>query len=146
MDKEKFLSELADAPTAHYAETPFEELSEAEQVFITVRELDERVADGGFRQYFEEPSGDHAARVLEALEEIGADQAARLVERAMSVFGVDGVPLDQESRIAALESLSESAFLLLEELDSEYVEYPDDLVGLLYDYVQSNKATIHGLD
>lgn len=146
IDKEKFLTALADNPSAHFADTPFEELSEAEQVFITLRELDATVSDGGFRRYFEDAAGDHAGFAVEALEQIGAFETARLVKRAMGVFGSDGMPGDQEDRASVLESLSEGAFLLLEELDAEFVEYPDDLTELLYDYVIANRAAIHGLE
>lgn len=146
MDKEKFLAALLDNPSAHYEETPFEELSEAEQVLVTLRALDGCLNEGGFRRYFEEEAGDQASFAVEALEQVGAFNLARLVERALSVFGVDGVPVDQESRVAVLERLSVGSFQLLEELDAEYCEYPDDLTGLLYDFVIANKDAIHGID
>lgn len=146
MDKEKFLVALADHPKVRFRATPFGELSDAEQVFVTVREVEAEVTSGGFRQYLESAAGDHADFAVEALEEIGAFAAARIVERALAIFGDEGPPLDQEARIDAIDGLSERAFYELEALDAAFSEYPDDLVALLYDYVITHRAEIHGLD
>ncbi|MCW8133282.1 MAG: DUF4375 domain-containing protein [Planctomycetota bacterium] len=60
------------------------------------------VGNGGFHQFFTNPTGVLAPEALEGFESIQRPDLARLLRSAMLYFG-EPFPRDQEVRIAALE-------------------------------------------
>jgi len=80
------------------------------------------VGNGGFDQYFCNSSGDCAEIVLAGLKEIGADDAAVIMLRAMSIFP-DGDPFGDEGQL--LEELAYDSYHLLEECDKEFIGLQD---------------------
>jgi hypothetical protein len=63
----------------------FASLSPAEQAFVLIWDLEADVNNGGFNQYFFNSDFDPGV-VPHALRAIGADRAARIVERALALF------------------------------------------------------------
>lgn len=92
--------------------------------------LEMEVNNGGFDQYFFNSTGDSAKEAAEALEAIGAHNMAAIVKRAIAKFPGGEVPADRNARQAVLEEISpeREAF---EELDAEFLKYPDNLAALL---------------
>lgn len=106
--------------------------------------LEADVNNGGFDQYYLNSSGDHAWYAPRALEAVGAATIASIVTEANAVFGADGPPADRDARLEALEALEPEARQRWGELDERFFEYPDDLTGCLYAFVQANSAQIQG--
>lgn len=124
----------------------FEQLTRPEQVFYCVWELEAEVNNGGFEQYFSNSSGDYSLAIVDALQEIGAHQAATIVGRAINLLE-GGVPLpDETARHARLEGLTASAREELARLDQEFYLYPDNLTNLLYAYVRQHQSEIAGVE
>ena len=67
---------LADSGETRFWKAPFEQLSQAEQTFRLVWELEGEVNNGGFEQHFFNSSGDIARLAPDALREIGAAATA----------------------------------------------------------------------
>lgn len=120
--------------------TPFEDMSLGEQTAYCVDELEREVNNGGFALFFLNSIGDYAQPVVDALQRIGAAQAAQLVEQAMTPFGPTGPSTDRDARKAQIESLRGSARDLWATLSQAFFKYPDNLPELLRTYVAANKA------
>ena len=144
MDMNRWLIDLSERSSARFFETPFEELTEPERVFVAVWTLEADVNNGGFDQYYLNSSGDHAWFAPTALRAIGAEQAAAIVEKANAEFGPDGPPRDHEIRLAEFDEVSVKAAKRWDDLDQAFYAYPDDLTALLGAYVQAHESAFKG--
>lgn len=142
MDKNGQLIQLSEQ--GRFWRLEFHDLSRPEQVFRAVWELEGDVNNGGFHQYFFNSSGDTAFAVVDALEAIGAEQAARIVARASGIFPGSAPPRDREERQALLASFGPEQEAALARLDEEFFGYPDNLTELLHAYVKMHAASIPG--
>ena len=142
MDENGWLIDLSDRVVPRSWEEPFAELSEPERVFVAIWTLEADVNNGGFDQYYGNSSGDHAWFAPDALRAIGAATMAGIVERANAPFGPEGPPVSREERLARLEAVEDGAEEVWGELEEAFYDYPDDLTGLLYRFVQANKGEI----
>ena len=142
MDKDKQLIRLSER--GRFWRVDFDDLSPAERVFRAIWDLESDVNNGGFDQYFFNNSGDTAFAVVEALEAIGAHEAARIVAKANGVFPRSAPPRDRDQRQELLLALKPRQETLLEELSEEFFQYPDDLTELLHAYVKKHSVDIPG--
>jgi len=140
-DPEAYLISLSDR-LSPIANERFSELSPSERVFILIWELETEVNNGGFNQFFFNSAGDRASATAVALRTIGAERAATIVDRANSSFP-DGPPADQAVRQNVLEGIDPDTELF-EELDQEFLDYPEDLAALLYRFVTEHRSDIRG--
>src|SRR5688572_28591093 len=102
-DSEAMLLRLADV-LFRASQTGWHGLSSAEQVFLSVWELEAEVNNGGFNQYFFNSTGDRARGAPAALRSIGASNAAAIVDRALASFA-QRFPEDRDARQAVLEEI-----------------------------------------
>jgi hypothetical protein len=107
-------------------------LSEPQLYYLTLSGLDAEVRNGGFTQYFFNSAGDLAGRAVDAAGAIGATEAARIIRKAVALFGPGGPAPDRDARMNQLSAIEHEA---LEELDTQYYDCPDDLRELLPMYV-----------
>ena len=145
MDKNRWLIELSESPRARFWKVHNSELSEPEQVFVSVWGLEAEVNNGGFFQYYSNSAGDNSLLAPSKLRAIGANNMARIVEEANAIFGSAGPPKNREERQRMLESLAPSATEQWGQLDKQFFEYPNNLTDRLYYYVQAHRAEIKGL-
>ena len=129
------LDEAFQSALSTEAEVGFDALSERDRVLVTIWGLEADVNNGGFDQYFFNSSGDHAFAAVECLRRIGANAMADIVRDATSLFGQDGVPRDRSTRQDALDSFRDDSEEFLDALDTRFIAYPDDLSGLLQNYL-----------
>ena len=114
-------------------------LSPEEQVFYICNLLEGEVNNGGFVQFFDNSSGNHANRAPECLEAIGAVRTAEICRKALASFP-QPLPVDWKKRREFLdEFLTEDVEEVLEECDSAFYDYEDDLEHLAYSYIQAHK-------
>ena len=134
-------SALTDAAVARSHTVAFAELSEFEQLLVTIWGIEADVNNGGFDQYYFNSYGDQALLAPIALREIGAESMAVLVERANAVFGPAGPPAERNLRQKRLESVRGAAESLWSELDQQFWKYPDDIAFLLQKFIERRSNT-----
>lgn len=110
----------------------FGKLSRKEQVAFCISILEMEVNNGGFDQFFTNSSGYFALEVLEALKEIHAFRTADILERAIGISYQNGYPRDRAKHQEVLSTDIEEA---LDEIDSAFYKYEDDLSTLVNKYL-----------
>jgi Domain of unknown function (DUF4375) len=138
LDKNALLISLSESDRTDFGRVDFAAQSAPQKVFSAVWGLESEVNNGGFSQYFESWSGEAANFTPTALRAIGANACANIVQRALRAVSEDPLPDDQDERGRLLESVPDAARSALEELDSEFFSYPDDLTELLFAYVAAH--------
>jgi hypothetical protein len=135
MNKNEILIRLSESENTKFGKEEFENQSLPQRVFSSVWAVESEVNNGGFSQYFLNPSAGTAAFVAEALDAIGAPRTAEICRRAVASAFPDGLPptVDAISSIAA--NFPEETLEKLEALDTEFFGYPHDLTELLFAYV-----------
>ena len=91
-------------------------------------------------RYFFNSSGEYAHETLRALGEINATKMAEILNHAIKIFPSLPVPKDTEIRREVMEDLSEEITDRWYKLDDEFYEYPENLAGLVINYVKTNKV------
>jgi hypothetical protein len=86
----------------------FKQLSRREQTLFAAHWCQSEICNGGFHQFFLNPTGVLAPEAAGAFQELGLPEAASLIQEAMAFFG-DPYPRDQERRAAALEAVPGSS-------------------------------------
>lgn len=120
--------------------TDFERLNPAQRVFQAVWSLESEVNNGGFGQLFSNSSGQIAPHMPSALREIGAEAMAKIVDAAIAAIGRDTPWGDDEARRERMVALQDAVAARLEELDGDFLQYPDDLTSLLYQFVSLHRS------
>lgn len=133
-----FFNGLGEPPLLRLWSTPFALLSEPEQIFFVVFELETQVHNGGFVQFFGNDIGRFTSLASASYRAIGAEKAAAIVEQAVTVVGHHIDWNDDEARHVAIEALTEMQLAALGKLDEAFWIWPDDLSRLLYAFVQSH--------
>jgi hypothetical protein len=124
----------------------FAELTWAERVFRTVWGLVGEVDNGGFDQFYFNSSGDTAYFVPEALQAIGAVEAAKIVSAANAIFPSPHPASNREQRKRELDALDDFSQRRLKSLEELFYCSPDDLTQLLSSFVRKHKAEIRGAE
>ena len=116
-------------------------LSEAERIFYITQTLEMEVNNGGFSQFFYNSSGNFSNELVDACTAIGANATAAICLKAISAFGRD-IPVDRDKREEMLDELESDAIdEILEECDSAFFDYEDNLNELNYNFVMKNKES-----
>ena len=118
----------------------FESLNQFEKNVLFIEMLEGQVNNGGFDQYFFNSSGEYAHETLTALEQVGATNAAELLEQAINAFPELPIPKDTEQRRELMDDLPERISNTWDQLDNRFYEYPDNIGGLTIAYVKRNKS------
>lgn len=121
-------SELSwiDSETARYAL-----LSRSRRIVVLVDTLDAEVRNGGFDQYYSNPSGGGASLLPAALRAIGQDRVAKIVDRCNARFR-GRIPRDTFKRMVAMERLGPGAKRTWSRADSAFyrIDFPLGYLGL----------------
>lgn len=109
-----------------------------ERTIAIVVLLESEVNNGGLSQYYFNAAGDLANEAPSALRAIGAIKMADIIQRANEVF--EGrVPVDQRDRQVALVEIGDKGDELFDDLDDEFLAYPEDVSKLLNAYYLTGK-------
>src|SRR5438552_3595981 len=127
MDKNSFLIGLSESERTDFGRVDFSDQPVPQRVFSAIWALESQVNNGGFVQYFGSWDGETANFAPTAHRTIGADTCAGIVERALRAVSAGPLSESKDDRERLLESVGEAARTRLEELDSEFFSYPDDL-------------------
>ena len=116
-------------------------LSDAERIFYITQTLEMEVNNGGFSQFFRNSGGDFSNEIVAAFTAIGANATAAVCQKAISAFGSE-IPVDRDERKTMLDEFeSEEIDTILEECDSAFCSYEDDLNALNHHFVMQNKKS-----
>ena len=94
----------------------FDNLTEVEQLWISVRGLIDSVQNGGISSYFYNSFADHLTECQRGLEILGISEVKVQLERACSLFS-DGVPATGEARNQVIGAWGEDAEATLDDVD-----------------------------
>jgi hypothetical protein len=140
MNKDHYLIDLSESERTDFGRVEFADQSEEQKIFSAIWALESQVNNGGFEQYFASWDGETATFAPTALQRIGANQCAHIVERALRVVSQQQLPVDQAGRQKVIDSLSDIDREKLRALDDEFFAYPDNLSNRLFDFVKSHPA------
>jgi hypothetical protein len=118
-----------------YQRAGVEGLTEPQLYYLTLSWLDAEVRNGGFSQYYFNSSGELASFAVKAASAVGAAKLSDIIERANSLFGIDGPHPNRDQRMDQLSKIDLEA---LEALDSPYYKCPEKLNELLPAYAARN--------
>ena len=116
------------------------ELSEPQKVLYFVENFEVEINNGGFNQFYWNSVGNYTAETYESLKLIKAFKIADIMNVANSVWPNSLIPKDRTERQIIHEKIEEAAESTWEKCDFEFYKYPDNIVKLLWNYIQLNKA------
>ncbi|MBI5093385.1 MAG: DMP19 family protein [Candidatus Hydrogenedentes bacterium] len=117
-------------------------LTDTERKFLAADWLEGEVDNGGFDQYFFNPSGDNSMVALAGLREMGASGAAALLERAVAVFPGGKPPTDTAKRREMMEQIAARSGPVWEQCDSEFYRLSESFSDLSLAYAKKKRAEI----
>jgi hypothetical protein len=138
-DDTEFAIAMSDLVFAREATVGYQQLTAAERVVFCLDQLEREVNNGGFEQFFENSSGDHALDTIEALRTLGATATAALVAEAVRVFPQGRPATDRAERQRQVARLDEQARATLDRLDGAFYDSPESLVALERRYVRDHQ-------
>lgn len=138
MDKNSYLISLSESEKVEFGKVEFQNQSAEQRVFSAIWALESQVNNGGFFQYFSSWDGETANFAPVALRQIGANACAAIVERALKFVSEVALPDNHDERNDLIDQLGSEVEDKLNDIDSEFFAYPDNLTELLFDYVRSN--------
>jgi hypothetical protein len=113
----------------------YEALPMAQRYFLAVRLLDGEVGNGGFAQYFLNPTGNQWKEAIAGLEAMGSKQKLAAVRDAVAVFGPSGPSPDREARKEELSRIYRKNDSAFETMEDRYYESGEVLQVLVTNYV-----------
>ena len=116
-------------------------LSPAERIILVVQCLEREVNNGGYDQFFFNPSREYARDIEAALRAIGCPINADIARRAVEALQIEGEPTAdavETALVAGGDELSE----LLASLDTEYYAFLEPIADRLFAFAKANRATI----
>ncbi len=119
-------------------------LPKPQQVIYVIWTLEGEVNNGGFNQYYYNPSGQFAKLAPEALKLIGANQYAALTQAANEVYE------KEKERITKYQDGTSEGFSksyennLLEKFDHEFYTLKEPLMDLQNSYIRKHKRDFVG--
>ncbi|TVZ41436.1 uncharacterized protein DUF4375 [Alteromonadaceae bacterium 2753L.S.0a.02] len=104
--------------------------------------FDGEVHNGGFDQLFFNSLGDHCLEILPGLKKVNAKKTFALLEKALLWFPESKPSKDRKTRWKQLERYEddENFESALENLDTEFYKYEDNLAEILHNFVRANKG------
>jgi hypothetical protein len=117
---------------------PFSSLSSLEKIPFHVCRFDAEVANGGFHQFFTNPTGDDWQEILESLKMIGAAKTVSIFQKALSIFPGSNPSKNQKARWSYLVDVDQKVITLLHDLSKEYYHECDSLFDTAAAYLQDN--------
>ncbi|MDX1518289.1 MAG: DUF4375 domain-containing protein, partial [Woeseiaceae bacterium] len=117
-----------------------ESLTRLERHLIAIDAMTREVNNGGFHQFFGNPSGEFAYDLVPALEAVGSVEFRELAAEAIAVFGTDR-SLDEDARYERLDALTgDGERDPWEHIEERFFVCGEPVETLAIDYAISNIA------
>lgn len=110
-------------------------LTEEEKIFFTIGCMEGQLYNGGFYEYFYDPSSDHILTTLNSLETVGASETKKLLERAINIAFGKAIPQETEKRREILKFLNREQRRGLDMLDRELYESKESPGKMINEYL-----------
>jgi hypothetical protein len=136
------LNDLVTSLRPYWWLIPFNELSPAKRALFAIWELEQEVYNGGFKQYFQNSSGDRVPVICEILRIVGADRIALVLERAIALAGPNIPWDDMAKRYPLLNNLPEDIKDKLFDLNRELYNELDGLNASLFRYLSMHRGEL----
>jgi hypothetical protein len=117
-------------------------LTDTERRLLAVSWVETVVNTEGFDEYFLNSAGDNAEAALAGLKDMGADDAAALLERAMAVFPGGMPPADRSKRQTAMEGIASQSKPVWDKCDEEFYKLKDSIDNLSLAYAKRKRTEI----
>jgi hypothetical protein len=128
-----------------YQRLGFQNLTEPEQVIFCTWPFGCEVNNGGFHQFFTNPSGEYAVETVAALEKVQMPFAASVLRRALAGFPNHQPEKDHDRRNKQVWSLPpEIQDDLFDKLTGEYNDSSEDPYLLQANYIRAHRADFIG--
>jgi hypothetical protein len=125
--------------------TDVSRFSRPRQVFITIYSAQGIINNGGFGYFFESdwPDKPSYSRFSDAYREIGADDVAEWIDRAVSLFGMPEPHLHRDSRLRYLNAHCRDESAELIQLGDRAIGASKRVFRLLEEYVRRHADEFH---
>ena len=101
-------------------------LTPGQRALLALHWVVAEVSNGGFDQFFTNPTGDLADEASRGFKRIGAQQTAKLFEQVLAAFPGGAPPRDADARIARLDALDDkNRDRLFEKFDERFYDLLD---------------------
>ena len=114
-------------------------LSDPQKLFFYIQSCEREINNGGFKQFYQNSSGDFAHETCYSLKIVGAYKTANIVMRANDQFPLKAVPKDRSERQKILEQIQETSDEVWKELDQRFLAYEEDLNAFSLEFIRKNK-------
>jgi len=135
------MNDVSDRVYDAYEKKKWEGLTELQQNFYAVYELDAEVNNGGLHQYFSNSSGEHAREALRGLYAIGMPERAKRLKKEFDRFGVNGPSKDPTIFVGQLDKLSKTSEDPFDAYDTAYYSDKSSIAAYLAKYAVKNKES-----
>jgi hypothetical protein len=98
---------------------------------LAVEALEREVNNGGYDQFFRNPSRQFAPTVVGALQRIGCNRTASITQRAIKALGLEDLTLD------AIETVAK-----LNRCDDAYYKDAEPIADRLFAFIKANQVAI----
>jgi len=111
------------------------------EVYLLVGE----VGNGGFHSYFNNGTGESADIALAGLQEMGADDAAVLLEQALKIFPGGKPPVEDSEKLQeAMEQVDDETIRIWGECSDEFNNQQAEIIRkLAVEYVKLRREEFH---
>jgi hypothetical protein len=116
-----------------------ESLSDPQRIFYCIQNLEREINNGGFKQFYQNSSGDFAHETYYALRVISATKTADIVRSANDQFPGRAVPKDKTERQKLLEQIQDTSDIVWNELDQRFLAHEEDLNAFSMEFIRKNK-------
>ena len=136
------LNELIISLSLHWDLAAFDELNPAEQALVGTWELANEVYNGGFMQYFHNSSKEHAKPMVAVLRSFDAQQAADILESAITMVGPGTRWGDEPNFLTGLKLIPDDVGRQISELEHKLYDELDGVHLRLFRYLSKHRDQI----
>jgi len=115
-------------------------VSDVERVILAIEALEREVNNGGFNQFFTNPSYVFVPGIVACLNKISCLKTAAITQKAIDALCLD--KLDFDSIVDRVNEDDETLNSILKACDHEFYGYPDDIETRLFEYIKTNRENI----
>ena len=116
-------------------------LNDVEEIILAVEALEREVNNGGYHQFFVNPSNKFVAVIVEALKRIGCPKTAEITQRAIDTLALSG-PLTPEAIDQIIYEDDEERDDKLNQCDNIYYHSDEDIAARLFSFIKNHKEKI----
>jgi hypothetical protein len=114
-------------------------LSDPQKIFYCIQNCEREVNNGGFKQFYQNSSGDFAHETYFSLRVVGAYKTADIVMSANDQFPGRTVPKEREDRQKIVEQIQDKSNEVWKELDKRFLACEEDLNTFNMEFIRKNK-------